>query len=105
MMSVPGHFSGYHEMKHNSAITRQNQLKFWNHKAKQGFSQQLKNFGPQANILGPRPLIVKSLKETWDRQFLIDKQNFAVANYTPFWTFQCTKFYLTLISIYRALVH
>ena len=30
MMSVPGPFNGYHEMKHNSAITRQNQLEFWN---------------------------------------------------------------------------
>ena len=46
MMSVPGPFNGYHEMKHNSAITRQNQLEFWNQKAEQGFSQQSKNFGP-----------------------------------------------------------
>ena len=29
---------GYHEMKHNSGITRQNNLEFWNQKAKQGFS-------------------------------------------------------------------
>ena len=28
MMSVPGHFIGYHEMKHNSAVTLQNQLEF-----------------------------------------------------------------------------
>ena len=38
MMSVPGPFNGYHEMKDNSAITCQNQLEFWNQKAKQGFS-------------------------------------------------------------------
>ena len=36
MMSVP--FNGYHEMKDNSAIICQNQLEFWNQKAKQGFS-------------------------------------------------------------------
>ena len=38
MMSVPGPFNGYHEMKHNSAIICQNQLEFWNQRAKQGFS-------------------------------------------------------------------
>ena len=38
MMSVPDHFNEYHEMKHNSAITRQNQLEFWDQNAKQGFS-------------------------------------------------------------------
>ena len=27
MMSVPGPFNGYHEMRHNSAVTRQNQPK------------------------------------------------------------------------------
>ena len=37
-MLVPGPFYGYHEMKHNSAITHQNQLEFWNQKAKQGLS-------------------------------------------------------------------
>ena len=31
MMSVPGPFNGYREMKHNSAVTRQ--LEFWNQKA------------------------------------------------------------------------
>ena len=82
MMSVPGPFNGYHEMKHNSAITSQNLLEFWNQKAKQGFSQQSKHFGPQAYIFGPRLFIVKSLKEAWDRQFLINKQKFAIANYT-----------------------
>ena len=30
-------FNEYHEIRHNSAITRQNQLEFWNQKAKQGF--------------------------------------------------------------------
>ena len=80
MMSVLGHFNGYHEMKHNSAISRQNQLEFWNQKAKQGFSQQSKSFRPWANIFGPRPFIVKSLKEAWDRQSLIEKQKFAIAN-------------------------
>ena len=38
MMSVPGPFNGYHEMRHNLAIIHQNQLEFWNQKAKQGFS-------------------------------------------------------------------
>ena len=38
MMSVPDPFNEYHKMKHNSAITRQNQLKFWDQNAKQGFS-------------------------------------------------------------------
>ena len=38
MMSVPGPFNGYHEMKHNPSIICQNQLEFWNQRAKQGFS-------------------------------------------------------------------
>ena len=46
MMSVPGPFNGDHEMRHNSAVTRQNQLEFWNQKAKQIFSWQSKSFGP-----------------------------------------------------------
>ena len=33
MMSVPGPFNGYHEMKDNSAISFRNQLEFWNQKA------------------------------------------------------------------------
>ena len=37
MMLVPGPFNGYCEMKHNSAITCQNQLGFWNENAKQNF--------------------------------------------------------------------
>ena len=61
MMSVPGPFKRYHEMRHNSAVTRQNQLEFWNQKSKQIFSHQSKNFGPWANIFGSRPFIVKSL--------------------------------------------
>ena len=32
MISVPGPFSGYHKMKHNSAATCQNRLEFWNQK-------------------------------------------------------------------------
>ena len=46
MMSVPGPFNVHHEMRHNSAVTRQNQMEFWNQKAKQIFSQQSKKFGP-----------------------------------------------------------
>ena len=38
MTSVSGPFNGYHEMKHNSAVTRQNEMEFWNQKAKQDFS-------------------------------------------------------------------
>ena len=45
-ISVPGPFNGDHEMRHNSAVTRQNQLEFWNQKAKQIFSWQSKSFGP-----------------------------------------------------------
>ena len=92
MMLVPAPFNGYHEMKHNWAITRQIHLESWNQKAKQGFSWQSKNFGPWANIFGPRPFIVKSLKEVWDRQSLMDKQNFAIANYTSSWTFNVQSF-------------
>ena len=73
-------------MKHNSAITNQNLLEFWNQKEKEGSSHQSKHFGPQADIFGPRPFIVKSLKEAWDRQCLINKQKFAIANYTSSWT-------------------
>ena len=80
IMSVPAPFNGYQEMKHNSEITPQNQLQFWKQKAKQGFSLQSKNLGPQANIFHPRSFIVKSLKEAWDRKSLIDKQNSAIAN-------------------------
>ena len=72
MMLVPGPFNGYHEMRHNSAVTCQNQLEFWKQNAKQVFSRQSKNFGPQADIFGPRPFIVESLKEAWDQKALID---------------------------------
>ena len=58
MMSVPGPFNGYHEMKHNSAITCQNHLEFWN--------QKPKNVGPSNSIFGPRPFNVKSSKEAWE---------------------------------------
>ena len=34
----PTPFNGYHEMGHNSVVTRQNQLEFWNQKGKQIFS-------------------------------------------------------------------
>ena len=37
-------------------------------------------------------LILKSLKETWDRQSLIDKQNFVIANWTSSWTFNVQSF-------------
>ena len=70
-------------MRHNSAFTGQKQLEFWNQKGKQIFSWQSKNFGPYTNICGPRPFIVDSLEEAWDRQSLIKKQNFNIANCTP----------------------
>ena len=38
MSDIRPSFNGYHDMKHNSAIICQNQLEFWNQKAKQGFS-------------------------------------------------------------------
>ena len=37
MISVPDPFNGYHEMKHNSAVTCQNQLEFLNQKVKHDF--------------------------------------------------------------------
>ena len=81
-------------MKHNSAITGQNRLEFWHQKAKQGFSKQSK-------IFGPRPSVVKSLKEAWNQQSLIDKQKFAVTMLLHIiLDFKCTKFYLILTSIY-----
>ena len=72
MMLVPGPFNGYHEMRHNSAVTCQNQLEFWKQNAKQIFSRESKNFGPQVDIFGPRPFIVESLKEARDQKDLID---------------------------------
>ena len=38
MISVPGPGKQYHEMRHNSAVTLQNELEFWNQKAEQIFS-------------------------------------------------------------------
>ena len=38
MTLVPDPMNGYHEMRHNTAISRQNQLELWNQKAKQIFS-------------------------------------------------------------------
>ena len=38
MMSVPDPFNGYHEMKHNSAISRQNQLECLEQKVKHDLS-------------------------------------------------------------------
>ena len=38
MISIPGLSNGCHEMRHNSAVTSQIQLEFWNQKAKQIFS-------------------------------------------------------------------
>ena len=66
MMAVPGLLNGYHKMRHNSTVTHQNQLEFWDQKTKQIFSKQSKNFGLYANIFYPRPFIVESLKEDWD---------------------------------------
>ena len=34
----PRPFNGYHKTRHDSAVARQNQLEFWNLKAKQIFS-------------------------------------------------------------------
>ena len=38
----PSPFNGYHEMKHNSAITRQNHLEFWNHEVNKVSHSSLK---------------------------------------------------------------
>ena len=34
---ISGPLNGYHKMRHNSAVTCQNQLEFWNQKAKTDF--------------------------------------------------------------------
>ena len=57
MISVPGPSNIYHKMKYNSAITRQNQLKFWNQKAEQGFSLQSKNLVIKLTFSVPYPLM------------------------------------------------
>ena len=49
MKSVPGPLNGYHEMKHNPAVTCQNQLKFWNQNR---FSQSVLSFGPGFSLGG-----------------------------------------------------
>ena len=46
MKSVPGPLNEFHKMRHNSAVTCQNQLEYLNQKAKQIFSEQSKHFGP-----------------------------------------------------------
>ena len=71
-MSFPDPFNKFHKIKHNLAITCQNQLDILDQKAKDEFSQESKNFGHKVNVLGFRPLIVTSLKEAWHRQSLID---------------------------------
>ena len=48
MKSVPGPLNGYHEMKHNPAVTCHNQLEFWNQNR---FSQSiLKNLVLRARV-------------------------------------------------------
>ena len=79
IMSAPDHFNGFHQMKHNSAITCQNQLELLHQKVKDDFSLQGKYFGHQINIFGPRPLSAKSLEEAWEQKSLIDKKNFDIA--------------------------
>ena len=44
MMSFPDPFNEYHEMKHNSAITRQNQLEFWDQNGKTRFLIAVQKF-------------------------------------------------------------
>ena len=76
-------------MRHNLAFTGQEQLEFWNQKGKTNFLMEVKTY---TNICSPRPFIVESLEEAWDRQSLIEKQHFAIANCTPSWTFNVQSF-------------
>ena len=80
------------EMKLNSAVTCQNQNSGTKRQKRFVHSSQ-KNVGAQANIFGPRLLIVKSLKEAWDRQSLTEKQ-VCYCKLHIILIFQCTKFYL-----------
>ena len=57
MMSVPDPFNEYHEMKHNSAITCQNQLEFWDQNAKQGSHSSIKIFVFNLILSVPGPLL------------------------------------------------
>ena len=43
MMSVASPLNGYHKMKHNLAIIRQNQLEFFEPKSKTGFLKAVYN--------------------------------------------------------------
>ena len=53
-----------------------------------------------------RSSTVKSLKEAWDWQSLIDKQKFAInCQLYIILDFKCIQFYLILTSIYWAIVH
>ena len=56
MMSVPGPFNGYHEMKHNSAIICRNQLEFWNQKADRVSHSSLKILVLKLMFSVPDPL-------------------------------------------------
>ena len=49
MKSVPGPLNGYHKMRHNSAVTCQNQLEFWNQRQNRFSHSSLK-------ILALRPV-------------------------------------------------
>ena len=99
-------------------ITRQPVVRInWNFETRRQkrFSySSLKLFGPWAHIFDPRPFIVESLKVSWDQQSLIEKQNFVIANYTSFWTFNIQSFvdsdkyllsYSTLINPLEPDVH
>ena len=80
IISIPDPFNEFHKNEHNSAITCQSHLEFWDQKVKDDFSQQSKEFGHEVNIFGPRSLISKSLKEAWERQSLIESQNFDIVS-------------------------
>ena len=47
-------------------------------------SLQCQNFDHEVNIFGPRPLKVKSLKEAWVQQSLINNQNFDIDSHLTF---------------------
>ena len=75
-MSIPGPFNGYHKMRHNSAVTRQINWNFGTKRQNRFSHGSLEILVLGLIFLVPDPIIVKSLKEAWDRQSLTDKQTF-----------------------------
>ena len=82
MMSVSDYFNGFHEMKHNSAITIRINLDFGTKGHPCIISQSNLNILVVKLIFSALDIFSKFLKEARDRQSLINKQNFYIGNYT-----------------------